>query len=58
MAHASTSRPELFDYVTGARLRLATRAEERESIAAAKRDGGAGVITATARGAERSCYVQ
>jgi hypothetical protein len=44
---------DLLDYNTGEIIRAATVAELRESIEAAKIDGGAGVIDVNGR----SCYV-
>lgn len=57
MDRSTNPRPGLFDYITGERLRAATRDEERASKEAAERDGGSGVITVTVRGTTRSCYV-
>lgn len=44
----------LCDYETGEAIREATQAEQTESAAQAKLDGGAGVITVGGR----SCYVE
>jgi ribosomal protein L25 (general stress protein Ctc) len=46
------------NYTTGEDIRRATRAELRASKAAAKRDGGAGVIRVEVDGKEVSCFVQ
>jgi hypothetical protein len=52
------NRPVLTRYADGVELRNATDGEWLESIAAARHDGGAGVITVLIDGAHVDCYVQ
>jgi len=47
----------LHDYETGAFLRRATAQETRDSILAARRDGGAGAIETVVRGRTVTAYV-
>jgi len=54
VARAPGDAGRLMDYKTGRTLRSATAEEHAESIAAAARDGGSGVITVDGR----SCYVE
>jgi hypothetical protein len=50
--------PLLTRYADGVALRPATHTELCESVAAARYDGGAGVITVAVDGADVDCYVQ
>lgn len=52
--NAIKTGPTLCDYETGETIREATPQEMSDSIAQAKRDGGAGVISVDGR----SCYVE
>lgn len=54
LARLKTQPGTLHDYSTGEYLRDATQEETDESIAAARTDGGAGVILVDGR----SCYVE
>lgn len=51
---ASGDHGDLMDYKSGERIRAASKAEQRASKAAARSDGGAGVIKVDGR----SCYVE
>lgn len=50
----NTTTATLYNYATGEAIRPATAAEMAESIAAAERDGGHGIIVVDGV----SCYVQ
>jgi hypothetical protein len=49
MNKMNTSKPVMYDYDTGEKIRQATAEELEQSIEAAKHDGGAGVITVDGR---------
>ena len=50
----TTKAPSLINYQTGEFIRMATKAETHESLAAAEYDGGAGVIVVDGV----SCWVE